>query len=181
MANKPPSQLVTLDPDSPEFDDPASAADAVSRDFGKLKDVEQAAVVIKKPNGKYGYSTVAPQTTHDSFALRAGLPKDHSIAGVVHSHPGADALGQVFSPQDLNVADKLGVPSYIRFINDNSIRQYQPGQTKTQNTPTPGDRFGMGTKSAVGDPLPLPAQPATATDPQALATALKSFVPPQTG
>ena len=116
-----------------------------------MKDAEQAAVVIRRPDGTYGYSTVAPQQTHDSFALRAQIPQDHVLAGVVHSHPGSDSLGQVFSPQDLQVADKLKVPSFIRFNNDNSIRQYVPGTTSTQLTPVPGNRFGV--KSAVGDPI----------------------------
>lgn len=145
------SQIVTLDSSSPSFQTAAAAADAVSKSFAQQKDTEQAAVVIKRPDGTYGYSTVAPQETHDSFALRAQFPKDHVLAGIVHSHPGTDALGQVFSPQDLQVAETLKVPSYIRFVNDNTIRQYVPGTTKTQNTQVAGNKFGV--RSAVGDPI----------------------------
>lgn len=145
------SQLVTLDTNSPSFKTAGGAAAAVSKDFALTKDSEQAAVVIRRPDGTYGYSTVAPQQTHDSFALRAGIPKEYSLAGIVHSHPGTDAIAGVFSPQDLQVAESLKVPSFIRFNNDNSLRQYVPGTTKTQQTFIDGSKFGV--KSALGDPV----------------------------
>jgi proteasome lid subunit RPN8/RPN11 len=133
----------------------------VSKAFPSQKDNEQAAVIIQRPDGSYGYSTVAPQNDHDNFALRALLAKDHKLAGIVHSHPGADAYGQVFSPKDLDVSENLKVPSFIRFNSDSSIRKYVPGTTKTQRTQVSGNKFGL--KTAVGDAIAQEqAEPATA-------------------
>ena len=143
-----PKQLpaVMLDPQSPVFKTRDAAANAVSVDFAKYPN-EQAAVVIKRPDGTFGYSTKVSQAD-EGFAMRALLPKGFSLAATVHSHPGTDDRGQVFSPDDLQTATQLGVPSFVRFAKDNSIRQYVPGQTKTQKT----DLYGSSVKTAVGDP-----------------------------
>lgn len=148
---KPLPLAVTLDGASPSYKTADGAADAVSKAFPAQKDNEQAAVIFQRPDGTYGYSTVAPQTDHDNFSLRAQIPTGHKLAGIVHSHPGADAYGQVFSPRDLEVADQLKVPSFIRFNSDSSIRRYVPGTTSTQKTQVSGNRFGL--KTAYGDTI----------------------------
>lgn len=162
---KPPA--VTLDPASPIFRTADAAANAVSRDFAKQIQSEQAAVVFQHPDGTYRYSTVAPQDTHDAFALRAQIPQGHKLAGIVHSHPGTDADGQVFSPHDLDVSNQLKLPSFIRFNNDNSIRKYVPGVTATQNTQVPGNKFGV--KTAAGDALAQDPPPDDSTQAPSMA------------
>lgn len=155
---------VTLDPNSPIFKTRDGAADAVSREYGKVPN-ERASVVIKRPDGTYGYSTSVDQAD-EAFALRALLAKGYSLAGIVHSHPGTDDRGQVFSTDDLTTANSLNVPSYIRFNKDNSIRQYVPNQTKTQKTTMSGDKFGVNT--AMGDPIipePSAASPGVVDSP----------------
>lgn len=144
-----PLPAVTLDPQSPVFKTRDAAANAVSVDFAKYPN-EQAAVVIKRPDGTFGYSTKTSQD-NEGFALRALLPKGYSLAATVHSHPGDDERAGVFSTDDLNTAKQLGVPAFVRFSKDNSIRQYIPGQTKTQKTTMSGDKFGVDT--AYGDPI----------------------------
>lgn len=155
---------VTLDPNSPTFKTPDGAADAVSQGFAQQPG-EQAAVVIRRPDGTYGYSTTTSQQ-QEGFTLRALLPKGHTLAAIVHSHPGDDDRGQVFSTDDLNTAAQLNVPSYIRFDHDNSIRKYTPGTTKTQKTTMSGDKFGVNT--AVGDPIAPEAPPVPDGTPDAL-------------
>lgn len=149
MGNK---SAVTLDPNSPVFQTPDAAADAISQGF-KGKN-EQAAAIIKRPDGTYGYSTVTPPQTETNFALRLQLPQGHALAGIVHNHPGTDSAGQVFSPDDINVANQLKVPSFIRFNKDSSIRQYIPGVTATQ-------RVVGGDKTALGDPIAATPAPGT--------------------
>jgi hypothetical protein len=151
---------VSLDPNSPSFDTPDAAADAVSKDFGKDQRNESAAVVIQRPDGSYGYSTPAPQKDHDNFALKAALANGHKIAGIVHSHPGTDDNGQVFSQHDLEVAEAMKVPSFVRFLKDDSVRKYVPGTTKTSWLSTPGTRLKA--RVATGDPIARAPAPAPA-------------------
>lgn len=145
--------IVTPDDASPSYQLPDQAADAISKDFGS-KDIEQAGVVFKKPDGTYSYSTVAPSQQADTFALRARMPQGYSLAAIVHSHPGNDADGQVFSGNDLDVADQLKVPSFVRFNKDNSIRKYTPGVTKTQRQRMVSSMQSQ--RTAQGDPISQP-------------------------
>lgn len=146
----------------PAFDSLDQAAHEVSKDFGKQPKVEQSAALFLRPDGKYAYSSAVTNSDHDNFGMRVQLPKGTTLAGIVHSHPGDDDLGQYFSTNDINVANQLKVPSYIRFLRDDSIRRYTPGQTATTNL------RGYGTHVAQGDALNLPspaaiANPATLT------------------
>jgi hypothetical protein len=142
---------------SPTFDSLDQAAHEASRDFGKQPKVEQSVALFAHPDGKYTYSASVTNADHDNFGMRVQLPKGTTLAGIVHSHPGTDDLGQYFSANDINVANQLKVPSYIRFLRDDSIRRYTPGQTSTTNL------RGYGTHVAVGDPLTLPSPSTVAT------------------
>lgn len=160
-----PEQFISpalLDEASPQFDSLDEAAHALHGTIDKTNrgsTTEQAAVVLHMPNGKYQYSTVVPQVTRDTFALRVRLPHGASIAGIYHTHPGDDSLGQVFSPADLETAQRLNVPSYVTFLKDGSIRKFVPGVTKIT---TIGDGTREWRRAAVGDPLTLPTPPPTA-------------------
>lgn len=155
---------------SPAFDSLDQAAHEVSRDFGKQPKIEQSAALFQRPDGKYSYSAAVTNTDHDNFGMRVQLPKGTSLAAIVHSHPGSDDLGQYFSANDIDVANQLKVPSYIRFLRDDSIRKYVPGQTATQNL------RGYGTHVATGDALVLPP-----TDASAQGSLLANAKPPATG
>lgn len=148
---------------SKAYDSVQEAARATLRGI-KGKDLqEHAGVILKDPSGKYYATDPTVSAIHDQFALKVQLQKGWSIAGVYHTHPGADQLGQYFSPNDLNVANQLKVPSYIRFLKDDSIRSYTPGQTSTRRIDYPGSPFGL--HVAKGDPVadpPPPTAPVTA-------------------
>jgi hypothetical protein len=157
-----PLQIVTPDEKSPAYGTPDEAANEVSKSFKQTPDKEQAAVLFQRPDGKHVYSTVAPSDSHDNFGISARMPKDWRVSAVVHSHPGEDANAALFSPRDVEVAHRLNVPSYIRFLNDDSIRKYTPGVTSRQKfiapfRPGAGSQEGFTSK---GDPIVLPKQPA---------------------
>lgn len=147
---------ITLDPESPAFDTPDQAASALADKFKSDKDavLEKAGVLFKGPDGKFRYST-SIQGQDDRFALAAQVPQGHQMAGIVHSHPGKDREGQVFSPNDVGTAEQLKVPSFVRFLNDGSTRKYTPGKTKTQKMSLAGNPYA-GVKVAQGDPLDEP-------------------------
>lgn len=149
--------IITPDPDSPEFDSQDAAAHALADKFGSHDNAETAGVLFKTPKGKYVYSTTMPGTG-DHFELRAAMPKGHSLAGIVHSHPSDEPSSQVFSPDDLHIADSLKVPSYVRFLHDSSTRVYTPGKTQLQSMTMPGQaKFPV--KVAKGDDVPFPQAP----------------------
>jgi hypothetical protein len=148
---------ITLDPTSPGFDTADAAAHALASSFGgDSGGLETAGVIYQCPDGKFRYST-SIGGRDDSFELAAQIPKGYTLAAIVHTHPGKDAQGQVFSPNDLKVAQSLKLPSYVRFLNDNSLRRYVAGQTPTQSMNINGARFGS--KVARGDPVDLSALP----------------------
>lgn len=148
--------IVSPTTQGPAFESLDQAAHEVSKDFGKLPKVEQSAALFARPDGKFTYSAAVTNSDHDNFGMRVQLPKGTTLAGIVHSHPGSDDLGQYFSSNDIDVANQLKVPSYIRFLRDDSIRRYTPGQTSTTNL------RGLGTHVATGDALNLPSPQAVA-------------------
>lgn len=150
-----PPPLVSPDPNSPEFDSLDGAADAVSKGFGKASNSELAAVVFQRADGKYVHSNVI-QSDHNNFALRAQIPPGGKLAAIAHSHPGSDDNGQLFSPQDIDVATRLNVPSYVRFLRDDSIRRFTPGKTATQRIQDGHFKLTV----ARGDPVLAPDQKA---------------------
>jgi hypothetical protein len=145
-----PFPIVSPVAQGPVFDSLDQAAHEVSKDFGKQPSVEQSAALFKRSDGKYQYSNAVTNSDHDNFGMRVQFPQGVTLAGVVHSHPGNDELARYFSPNDLNIANQLKVPSYIRFLKDNSIRKYTPGQTATTYMQ------GLGTHVSKGDALNLP-------------------------
>ena len=147
--------------DAKSYDSVQEAARATLRGI-KGKDLqEHAGVILKDPSGKYYATDPTLSAEHDQFSLKVQLQNGWSVAGVYHTHPGQDEFGQYFSPNDINVANQLKVPSYIRFLKDDSIRSYTPGQTVTRRMDYPGSAFGV--KVAKGDPVADPPAPPTST------------------
>lgn len=142
----------SLDPTSPFFDSTDEAANAA---FGRLTPgkVEQAGVIYKTKDGKYAYSIPTTQKGHD-FALKAINANGQTMAGIFHTHPGDDDLGQVFSQHDIDIAKQLMLPSYVQFQKDGSVRSYTAGKTKTESMTLPASRAWQ--TVAKGDPLVLP-------------------------
>lgn len=140
---------LTIDPNSPHYDSLDDAATAFAATFPNKGD-ETAGMLYKDVDGKYRYSTAMPGTD-EHFQLTAAVPKGASLGAIVHSHPGADQLGQVFSPNDLKTADQLKLPSYVRFLQADALRVYRPGVTKTERMMMPESKFTQ--VVARGDPV----------------------------
>lgn len=154
-ASKDKMPVAALDPTSPWLPDLDAAVNEAIKRSGKITANEQSGVVIKNADGHFAYSIPLTSVRQDDFALRARLAQGQSLAAIWHSHPGNDELAGYFSPHDLEMADKLNVPSYVRFNSDGSIRSYTPGKTKTRRMSV-ADAF---LKVAHGDPVTaLPAQ-----------------------
>ncbi len=144
--------ISVVDPASGTYPNVDAAVAAAVKAFadGRDKDTgEKAAVVVKMPDGSFAYSSPVSQEQHDAFALRAQLTNGQSLAAIVHTHPGEDDLGQVFSPRDLDVARQLNVPSYVQFRKDGALRRYTPGKTQTTMMKT----YGGAQRVATGDPV----------------------------
>jgi hypothetical protein len=153
----PKQSPINIDPNSPLFGSLDEAANAFGATFPNA-DVETAGMLYKDADGKYRYSTTIPGTD-EHFELRALVPKGASLGAIVHSHPGKDQYGQVFSPDDLKTADLLKLPSYVRFLQANQMRVYRPGITPTEKMQLQDSRFGA--TVARGDALTLPPPPPT--------------------
>jgi hypothetical protein len=161
--------LAAADPTSDSYADLDSTAHGFR---GRLEPStsEQAGVMFVGKDGKYSYSIPTTQKHRDSFALRMQNSEGSKLAGLFHTHPGPEDDAQVFSPDDLAVANKLKVPSYVMFQKTGEIRKYVPGVTKTKRVYIP--RSTSQDYGADGDPVPKPA------DPSALVAALR---PPPDG
>lgn len=152
---KPPR--VSLDPNASAYKSPDDAADDVSKGFLDPKNPQQGeriAVIVKRPDGMYSPSTVTEPQGGDSSALAIGLPQGYALAGIVHSHPGRDATSREFSQDDIDTANALKVPSFIRFARDGSIAKFVPGQSKVFNVAAQ-DMHGNNTtaRASYGDPI----------------------------
>lgn len=153
MSDLPTAQADPGDAQTLHDDIDDSAMSALNNNASIADDgTEHAGLILQNPDGKYTYTAPVTSRQHDHFALRAALQKGWNIAGIYHTHLGSDADAQLFSPDDLAMASKLGVPSYIRFMKDGAIRKYTPGHTQTERMPSVGSRFDMTVSQ--GDPLP---------------------------
>lgn len=120
-----------IDPTAQEWDSIDGAAHAFTQHISGEQNKEQSGTIFGMPDGKYLYSIPLP-AHENSFALSVKSNNQHKLVAIVHTHPGDDDLGQVFSPQDLEVANKLKLPSYVLFLKNGQLRRYTPGQTQTE-------------------------------------------------
>lgn len=154
---------VVLDPTSPWMSDIDTAVTEAIKRSGKIAENEQSGVIFKNADGQYAYSIPLTSARQDDFALRAQVQKGHTLAAIWHSHPGEDDLSRYFSPQDLAMADKLKLPSYIRFNQDGAVRRYMPGKSAVTRINKGTGQFDS-VKVSRGDPvtaLPLQMYPET--------------------
>lgn len=89
---------------------------------------EYAGAIIVNADGEYR-STVPAAGTRDSFRLAFTLKHGEHIAALFHTHPGHDSAAEYFSDNDIDVARRLGVPSFILVIDSGNVREFIPGVT----------------------------------------------------
>jgi hypothetical protein len=87
--------------------------------------------VILQKDGKF-YFTV-PYTIHDTahFQITARFTSDYKFVAIYHTHPGYNSESRVFSGDDVDVATRLHKISYIGLVQDNTVRVFVPGVTRT--------------------------------------------------
>lgn len=132
--------LAALDPTSPWMVDMDTAVSEALKRIEASQNAEHAGVIYQNPDGQYAYSIPLAMRLRDEFSLNVQPTKDRKLVAIWHRHPNDskqdDSL--LFSPDDLNVADKLNLPSYIHFLGDNTLRSYTPKKTKTFSKRMPG-------------------------------------------
>ena len=85
--------------------------------------------ILYELEGKHYFSE--PQTSggSHSFDIKAGIPRPGRLAGIYHTHPGGpDERAHLFSAADIDVAKRMGVPSYI-IHGEGEIKRYVHGET----------------------------------------------------
>lgn len=80
-----------------------------------------------------------PATNHspEDFAITCELPSGAKLVGLYHTHP----LGSIpgISTNDIDVAKKLNVTSFVAFIDQGTIMSYVPGKTRVRGRVADGD------------------------------------------
>lgn len=140
-----PEIPATILEDSPAFASMQEAAFAgLALVTARFADVEYGGVVVER-GGRYFYT--APVTSHrgTELAFRILIPKDAHIVGMYHTHPRGhihlrdiDALAY-FSSDDIEVAKRLGVVSYIAEECDRTVRMFDPSAAQNRHL-EPGRR-----------------------------------------
>jgi hypothetical protein len=110
---------------------------------------ETGGAIFQNAQGEYCYSIPVGANSANHFQLRAQSTPAQKVVGIYHTHPDVGSEGGSFSPDDVNVANQLKLPSYIRALKDGTVKRYEPGVTKTQSVGT------FGSKSA-GTLVPQP-------------------------
>ncbi len=75
--------------------------------------------------------------TNDNFSFRTD--KGHQLAAIAHTHP-ADHKDSTFSPNDVQTAQQLNIPSYIRANSTGMVRRFTPGVDSVDDSPLAGSR-----------------------------------------
>lgn len=132
--------VAALDPTSPWMPDMDMAVAEALKRIAENPNAEQAGVIFQNPEGMYAYSIPLTMRSRDNFALNAQSSADRRLSGMWHIHPGDHAGDDstLFSPNDVEVANKLGLPSYVQFQANGKLRRYTPKQTKTFTKRMPG-------------------------------------------
>jgi hypothetical protein len=89
--------------------------------------------VIAECLGSYHVST--PVTNRDEVHVEyeVRIPRGCQLAALYHTHPSNDGRPTRFSPDDVNTARTLGVPSFIGVWADRSVRLFDPSMVATKD------------------------------------------------
>lgn len=90
---------------------------------------EYGGAIYRTSAGLYAYTT--PQTSHDAHHIEIRAKFAGKLVAVYHTHPGLGDSNKEFSPDDKDVARTLRVPSYIGVVADQSVRRYDPSQSRS--------------------------------------------------
>jgi hypothetical protein len=95
---------------------------------------EYATAIIKTASG-YMFAPLT-KGDDDSFTLRVSLHKGDKLVALLHSHPGDNKSTEIFSRNDVEVATKMNLPSYIYIVKSKQVKEYIPGTDVVSTTKT---------------------------------------------
>lgn len=104
---------------------------ALRLSFNKSTSLEYGGCLFRKTTeGVTAFYFTEPATngSPDEFAITCELPSGAKLVGLFHTHPRGSEPG--ISPNDINVAKKLNVVSFVAFIDQGKIMSYTPGKSR---------------------------------------------------
>lgn len=125
------------------------------------KHVETGGAVLFNPQaGHYAYTQPVGKNDTGHFSAAVQVPPGWQMAALFHTHP-VGARSTEFSPDDIDMARQLKVPSYILPLYDGKVRSFDPASSPVSKSPQ--GPFAVG---SVVEDAPPPAA-AAAADPAA--------------
>lgn len=93
----------------------------------------------KTSDGAAAFYFTEPATngSPDEFAITCELPSGAKLVGLYHTHPQGSEPG--ISTNDIDVARKLNVVSFVAFIDQSKIMSFTPGKTRVRGRIADGD------------------------------------------
>lgn len=123
------------------------------------EDRYEAISVVYELDGKFFFTPPYTSGQKSGANTRANVkfPKGAQLRFIVHNHP-SGAGASTFSQEDIEVAERLGLPSAIVFGRDEpTIRVFHPGTTSTRTAVDKGTRRAV--RISDGDPFDWPPAP----------------------
>lgn len=89
---------------------------------------ETGGILFQGKDGKFFFSEPATEgkKKDDGFRIRVKVPPGATPVGIFHNHPVRNRQADMFSPEDVQMADQLGVPSFIINSKTGQIRRFHP-------------------------------------------------------
>lgn len=113
----------------------AIAIAALTAVFGMHDCREHAGVIMSEADGSY-FASPAVTGKDDTFTLHIKIYAGQHVAAIYHTHPGCTHSDEskFFSPQDIDMANALHVPSYIAVLTNGQVLRYTPGSDHRERT-----------------------------------------------
>lgn len=145
-----------------------AALAAVNTARGGDRHVEVGGGILFNPQTRqYAYTTPAGMSQDAHFGTRVQFVQPWQLDSIYHSHPSAPRSTQ-FSQDDIDIAQRLGVPSYILTRYDNKVRLFDPATSPVVKSPegnfSPGTVVDETTQAAASKLTQALLTPAPAPD-----------------
>lgn len=89
----------------------------------RIKDTRSGAAI-------FHFTEPATNGSPDDFAISCDIPSGTKFVGLYHTHPRGSEPG--ISANDIEVARKLNVTSFVAFVDQRKIVSFTPGKTRTR-------------------------------------------------
>jgi len=113
----------------------SSSDEAAISALNKISDKQyETGGIIFSEGDKFFASEPQGQKKAGQFQARVTIPAAAKLAGIYHSHPGRqdDSDAELFSTDDIDVANRMKMLSFIKALDSGNIRKYEPGKSRTR-------------------------------------------------